>query len=184
MIAFNEAIDAFDPQGGASFLSFAEIVIKRRMVDFFRRQARRADEIPLSSFENDENENSMIEKIESKEAHAVLQIQEEAEERREEVFRLDQLLNHYGIRFSELVKISPKHQDARDRALKVARILVNDPELLAHLTTKKSLPLKQLEGRVEVSRKTLERQRKYIIALTLVLIGDFHHLQEYLNRSV
>ncbi len=49
MIAFNEAIDAYSSDGGgASFLSFAEIVIKRRMVDFFRRQARRADEIPPS----------------------------------------------------------------------------------------------------------------------------------------
>lgn len=184
MIAFNEAIDSYNTEGGASFLSFAEIVIKRRMVDFFRRQSRRADEIPLSSFESEENEDGIIQKIESKEAHAVLQIQEEAEERREEIFRLDQLLSHYGIRFSELVKISPKHQDARDRALQVARIIVNDPELLAHLTSKKSLPLKELEERVVVSRKTLERQRKYIITLTLILIGDFYHLQEYLNRPV
>jgi RNA polymerase sigma factor len=184
MIAFNEAIDSYNSEGGASFLSFAEIVIKRRMVDFFRRQSRRADEIPLSSFESDEHEDGIIQKIESKEAHAVLQIQEEAEERREEIFRLDQLLSHYGIRFSELVKISPKHQDARDRALQVARVIVNEPELLAHLTNKKSLPLKELEHRVEVSRKTLERQRKYIITLTLILIGDFYHLQEYLNRPV
>ena len=184
MIAFNEAIDSFNIVGGASFLSFAEIVIKRRMVDYFRRQSKRADEIPLSSFENEENEDSVIQKIESKEAHAVLQIQEEAEERREEIFRLDQLLSYYGIRFSELVKISPKHQDARDRALQVAREIINDPELLSYLTSKKSLPLKELEERVAVSRKTLERQRKYIITLALVLVGDFYHLQEYLNRPV
>ena len=184
MIAFNEAIDSFSSQGGASFLSFAEIVIKRRLVDFFRRQSRKTDEIPLSSFESEDYEESVIQKIESKQAHAVLQIQEETEERREEIFRLDQLLSHYGVRFSELVRISPKHQDARDRALAVARILVNEPELLAHLTKKKSLPLKELEKRVKVSRKTLERQRKYIIALTLVLIGDFCHLQEYLNRPI
>lgn len=184
MIAFNEAIDSYNTDGGASFLSFAEIVIKRRMVDYFRRQSKRADEIPLSAFESDENEDSVIQRIESKEAHAVLQIQEETEERREEIFRLDQLLSHYGIRFSDLVKLSPKHQDARDRALQVARTLMKEPELLAYLTSKKSLPLKELEERVDVSRKTLERQRKYIITLTLILIGDFYHLQEYLNRPV
>lgn len=182
MIAFNEAIDSYNTDGGASFLSFAEIVIKRRMVDYFRRQSRRADEIPLSSLETDEHEDGIIQKIESKEAHTVLQIQEETEERREEIFRLDQLLSHYGIRFSDLVKISPKHQDARDRALQVARTLAGDPELVGYLTTRKSLPLKELEERVQVSRKTLERQRKYIIALTLVLVGDFYHLREYLNR--
>lgn len=154
------------------------------MVDYFRRQSKRSDEIPLSSFERDEQEDNVIQKIESREAHTVLQIQEETEERREEIFRLDQLLSHYGIRFSDLVRISPKHQDARDRALQVARTLAGEPELLAYLTTKKSLPLKELEERVEVSRKTLERQRKYIIALTLILIGDFYHLREYLNRAV
>ena len=51
MIAFNEAIDSYNVDGGASFLSFAEIVIKRRMVDYFRRQSKKADEIPLSSLE-------------------------------------------------------------------------------------------------------------------------------------
>ena len=60
----------------------------------------------------------------------VLQIQEETEQRREEIFRLDQLLSHYGIRFSELVKISPKHQDARERALQVARTLISDLSLI------------------------------------------------------
>ncbi|MDI9442040.1 MAG: RNA polymerase sigma factor SigI [Firmicutes bacterium] len=184
MIAFNEAIDSYNSDGGASFLSFAELVIKRRLVDYFRRQARRTDEIPLSSFEDEDNEEGVIQRLEAKEAHAVMQLQEEAEERREEIFRLDQLLSNYGIRFSELVKISPKHRDARDRALVVAKTLVSDPELLAYLTRKKSLPLKDLEQRVNVSRKTLERQRKYIITLALVLIGDFTHLQEYLNRPV
>lgn len=97
---------------------------------------------------------------------------------------MNQLLSDYGVRFSDLVKVSPKHQDARDRALEVARILANDPELLRFLTQRKSLPLKELEKLVKVSRKTLERQRKYIITLTLILIGEFHYLQEYLKRTV
>ena len=118
-------------------------------MDYFRRQSRQSEEIPLSSFETDDNEDGVLQKIESKEAHTVLQIQEETEQRREEIFRLDQLLSHYGIRFSELVKISPKHQDARDRALQVARTLISDPELLGYLTRKKSLPLKDLEAKVK-----------------------------------
>ena len=68
--------------------------------------------------------------------------------------------------------------------MEVARILANDPELLKYLTHRKALPLKELEKVVKVSRKTLERQRKYIITLTLILVGEFHYLQEYLKRSV
>lgn len=184
MSAFDEAILAYNPKAGASFLSFAEIVIRRRMVDYFRRRSRSKDEIPLSSLETDDNEESVIRKIESKEAFGVIQLQYEAEERREEIFRLNQLLSDYGIMFSDLVKLAPKHQDARDRALKVARLLASNPKLLRYLTERKALPLKELEKMVEVSRKTLERQRKYIITLTLVLIGEFNYLQEYLKRSV
>lgn len=184
MSAFDEAITSFNPKAGASFLSFAEIVIKRRMVDYFRRKARREEEIPLSALESEDAEENIIRKIESKEAIGAIQLQQEAEERREEIFRLNQLLSEYGVMFSDLVRISPKHQDARDRALEVAQILAKEPELLHYLTHKKALPLKELEKLVNVSRKTLERQRKYIITLTLILVGEFNYLQEYLKRSV
>lgn len=184
MSAFDEAITAYNPNAGASFLSFAEIVIKRRLVDLFRRKARRQNEIPLSSLETDENEEGVMRKIESREALGIMQVQRESEERREEIFRLNQLLSDYGVLFSDLVKISPKHRDARERALEVANILASNPKLLQYLTQRKALPLKELEKLVDVSRKTLERQRKYIITLTLILVGEFHYLKEYLKRSV
>ena len=183
MLAFDEAIVSYNSEAGASFLSFSELVIKRRMVDFFRRRSRRQSEIPLSALESDDQEDNVVQRIESKEAFHVLREQEESEERREEIFRLNQILSDYGILFSDLVKISPKHQDARERALEVARILANDPKLLDYLTQRKSLPLKDLQARVDVSRKTLERQRKYIITLTLILVGEFYYLQEYLKPS-
>ncbi|MCL4440703.1 MAG: RNA polymerase subunit sigma, partial [Firmicutes bacterium] len=34
-----------------------------------------------------------------------------------------------------------------------------------------------------ISRKTLERQRKYIIAITLILINDFDHLRQYIIKA-
>lgn len=184
MLAFDEAINSYDPEAGASFLSFAEIVIKRRMIDFFRRKSKTKDEIPMSSLETDEGETSVMQRIESNEALGIIQIQRETEERREEIFRLNQLLSEYGVLFGELVKISPKHKDARARALEVAKTLASSPELMAFLTKRKALPLKELEKVVGVSRKTLERQRKYIITLTLILVGEFTYLQEYLKDKV
>ncbi len=183
MLAFDEAINAYNREIGASFFSFAEIVIKRRMVDFFRRRSKGQAEIPLSALECEDSETSVLQRLESKEAFGVLQIQREAEERREEIFRLNQVLSDYGILFADLVKIAPKHKDARERALEVAQILVSEPDLMTYLTNRKSLPLKELEKRVDVSRKTLERQRKYIITLTLILVGEFLYLQEYLKRT-
>jgi len=58
--------------------------------------------------------------------------------------------------------------------------VAEDPALAGHLLNRRELPLKQLERRVDVSRKTLERQRKYIIAVALLLLEDFIYLRGYI----
>ena len=89
----------------------------------------------------------------------------------------------FDITLTDLVKISPKHYDARQRAYEVAKLIVGQKELLDYLWNKKALPLKQIEEQVDVSRKTLERQRKYIIALVLILgERNFEHLRSYINH--
>src|SRR5665648_734158 len=40
LLGFNEAIDSFDPHGGASFHSFVQMVIRRRLVDYFRQEGK------------------------------------------------------------------------------------------------------------------------------------------------
>jgi RNA polymerase sigma factor len=76
---------------------------------------------------------------------------------------------------------SPKHMDARQNAIKVAQILIEHDELKRILFTKKQLPVKQLETLVSVSRKTIERNRKYIIAMTIILSGDYIYLKDYIR---
>ena len=43
------------------------------------------------------------------------------------------------------------------------------------------IPIKELDTKVDVSKKTLERNRKYIIALVLILSGDYVYLKDYLK---
>ena len=90
-------------------------------------------------------------------------------------------LSHYKLSFQELVEQSPKHEDARINAIKIAETIVNSQELLNYLNEKKRLPIKKLEKQVHVSRKTIERNRKYIIAICLIMIGDYVYLQDYLK---
>lgn len=45
---------------------------------------------------------------------------------------------------------------------------------MEELFQKKKLPLKHIEPRVRVSRKTLERHRKYIIAMCIILQTTIH----------
>jgi len=49
LMAFNESIDSYDPARGASFLGFARAVIRRRLIDLYRRDRSGRREIPVGS---------------------------------------------------------------------------------------------------------------------------------------
>lgn len=184
MLAINHAIDTFDPQGGAAFFSYAELLIKRRLIDHYRRESRQQKAIPFSSLEGEDpsEESGILNKLEHRQSVSELRKIQEQNERCEEIRKYTVIPKDYGIKFSDLVKVSPKHQDARIRAMEVAKIVAGDPEFLSYLENKKVLPLKQIEKQVSVSRKTLDRQRKYIIAVTLIMTGEYHYLKEYLHQ--
>jgi RNA polymerase sigma factor len=52
---------------------------------------------------------------------------------------------------------------------------------MSTLLNKKQLPIKELLERVEVSRKTLERNRKFLIAIALIYQGPYPYLRDYLQ---
>ncbi|MFO7172686.1 MAG: RNA polymerase sigma factor SigI [Bacillota bacterium] len=180
MLAINEAIDRYDPERGASFLTFAEMVIRRRLMDYYRRQ-RGGREIPLSELQGEDEEGNPLAGAEEREALIQHAAELEAEERREEIAQYARRLLEFGIRLRDLVRESPRHADARERAIACARLVAETPALREHLLRRRELPLKALEAIAPVSRKTLERQRRYIIAVALIWIDGYTHLQRYLE---
>jgi RNA polymerase sigma factor len=181
LIALNEAIDRYDAQSGASFATFAELVVRRRLVDHFRREASRR-ETPLSAFEVADEEGQVSNPVEVAAALAARRAEEEDEERRLDVARFREALQAYGIELGELVRAAPQHRDARERAVAAARAVAGNPVWAEYLRRHKALPLKELErdASLAVSRKTLERQRKYIIAVAVILMERIEHLMAYL----
>lgn len=107
--------------------------------------------------------------------------EQQAVERNEEMKGYSQLLEDYGLSFEELVRFSPKHADSRKTAFHIAQIIAETPEFFGYLTEKKKLPIKELISLVEVSRKTIERHRKYIIAVVLLINSDFVYIKEYIK---
>lgn len=184
MIAFNEAIDGYRKDKGRSFLAFAETVIRRRIVDHFRSQ-KAGREVPLSDLEAEDEEGDVYCPAEIQAAVARHADDVEAGERRDEIMRYQRVLAEFGITFRELAELSPRHRDAREGALEVARRIASNAVYLAHLMKTRSLPLRDLEREpgLPVGRKTMERNRKYIIAVVLILAGDFAHLRTYISRS-
>jgi RNA polymerase sigma factor len=180
LIAFNEAIEKYSPERGSSLLSFAEVIIKRRVIDYIRKQTKDQHvsiDLTYSSFEDESAGMVIVNELSLEEYKK----KSDDELRRDEIIRFQALLNSFDLSFSDLVENSPKHADARENAILVARQLVGNEELKSFLIEKKRLPIKQLEKMVNVSRKTIERNRKYIIAIALILSSDYVFLNDYLK---
>lgn len=180
LIAFNEAIEKYSTDKGSSLLAFAELIIKRKVIDYIRKEVKmgRMVHFDLNEGEEDEFLQSKIE--------ADLSLEEynrfiEQEHRKEEIMYYQKVLKEFGLSFEELVEQSPKHMDARQNAIQVAKVLIEEESLKKILFQKKRLPVKQLEKKVDVSRKTIERNRKYIIAMAIILAGDYVYLKEYIK---
>lgn len=177
LIAFNEAIDSFDTVRDAGFISFAKLVIKRRLIDYLRRDGRNDRGINFSQIE-DEDGAGIDEKIAGVNEYC---IKDDELGRREEVLKLGETLREYKVIFKDLVKECPKHQDTRKLCFEISVNLLGDKTLRSELFARKTLPVKLLAEKCGVSRKTVERHRKYIIALCIILSGDFECLKEYIN---
>ncbi|MED4299928.1 RNA polymerase sigma factor SigI [Geobacillus stearothermophilus] len=180
LIAFNEAIEKYAPHKGGSFLSFAELLIKRRLIDYIRKEARTRDAVWYTE-DREDGEQTAQAYLDAKLSVDEFYKQIEQEQRREEIIHYQQVLKQFGIHFHDLVEQSPKHKDARLNAIRVAQLLVEKEELLGLLFQKKQLPIKQLETMASVSRKTIERNRKYIIAVAVILAGDYIYLKDYIK---
>jgi len=163
LIAFNEAADQYAEDRGVSFPTFAAQVIKRRLIDLARRNAKFAPELSVAELPD-------------------AQVLEEAsrwEDLAEDVAWFENALKEYRVSLEDLVRETPKHKDTRCLAIAIARHVVDDPGLLAHFRTRKALPFKSLLLRFRCNPKTIQRHRKYIIALCIALSGCSPYLRDY-----
>jgi RNA polymerase sigma factor len=180
LIAFHEAIEKFLPERGKSLLSFAEVLIKRKVIDYIRKQSKNQS-ISFefnSALQDDDTPGTVIVNELSLEEYKK---KSEEEIRKEEIQRFQEALKSFGLSFGDLIENSPKHADARKNAISIAQLIVGNEELKTLLYEKKRLPIKQLEESAKVSRKTIERNRKYIIAIVLILSGDFLYMKDYIK---
>lgn len=184
LIALNEAVNHWRRGSGASFPAFAEMVVRRRLIDHFRREVAR-HETPFSEFDQADDEGEVFNPVEVAVALDAERERREGEDRRAEIARFQELLRQYGITLRDLVRLSPRHSDARARAVAVARAIAENPGWVEFLRRSRGLPLREIERQPElgVSRKTIERQRKFIIAVALILIEGLETLKVYLEGA-
>lgn len=173
LIAFNEAIDHYAPDRGVPFLAYARLLMKRRLIDFFRRQRPKAA-VPLDQAEVGQAVEAGLSLNEYRDC-------EQNKERAQEIAEYAKELSGLGLTFDDLVKVSPKHRDSRETLLSAARELAKDPALWTQVEQKGKIPMQALTLKTNIHPKVLERGRKYILAVAVLIAKqhDYVYLREY-----
>ncbi|KGK85135.1 RNA polymerase sigma factor SigI [Desulfosporosinus sp. HMP52] len=173
LIAFNEAIDLFVEDKGVPFLAYARVLIKRRLIDYHRKQRLR------QSISIDQDD--LGRRIDVHLGLDDFREQEQNLERAEEIRQFSKALLTFKLTFQDLVEVSPKHRDSRETLLRAAQELAFDPELWQQVERKGKIPMQALGIKTQIHAKVLERGRKYILAVAMLLANqnDYVYLREY-----
>ncbi|WP_307719825.1 RNA polymerase sigma factor SigI [Paenibacillus kobensis] len=183
LLAFNEAIDGYSPTAGRSFLGFAETVIRRRLIDYVRKEQRHNQSVPYSSFDREDEDQSITNPIETSQAMERHDLNREKDDRKHEIMEFSARLKKLGISFTELADQAPKHADTRRMLFQIGRMAAEQSKYYDAIIEKGRLPVTELAEEAGVSRKTIERNRKYIIALALLYRGDYPYIRAYITQA-
>lgn len=178
LIAFNEAIEKFDLKKGCNFLEFAQLVITRRIINYRIKNKNENYTMPFTYFEDD-NGNSRLDPILTRSSKTNYEMYET----KEEILDFKQKLKEFGISMIDLVDSSPKHKDAITSCINIARKLYENDSLYKKFLLKKSLPISEIVKITNLSRRTIERNRKYIIAAALIFGSNLDIMKEFLKNS-
>lgn len=179
LVAFHEAILSYDKSRG-NFLSYANLVIRSRVIDFERKQHTKYKTISLDAQINEDHQTlyDVLSNDESEEQFA-LQLAT-----RDEILELGQTLERYHLNFSEIAENSPKQERTLEACRKVLNYACDHPEIIDEVVKTKKLPLSKILRHVEVERKTVERHRKYLMAMMIIQSNGFELMRQHLYRVI
>lgn len=184
MFAFHEAVLAYDDSRGA-FIPFAARAIRNRLIDFARRErrARLLDSLddPLSPDESDSG-RTLVEAIPDERDE--LGEREQRRASRREIAEFASQLEGFGLALADIADNCPRQErtlDACRRALAFAR---RAPGILDRVAATGKLPIAALAEGSGVERKTLERHRRYLVALLIAFTNGYEIIRGQLRRIV
>lgn len=182
MFAFYESICKYSIRRG-SFLKFAALQIKNRLIDNYRRESRNKGHISLD--EPNESQQPLAETIpDPKNQYESGELREATEQ---EITMLSAQMAEFGISMTDVTEDSPQRQ----RTMKICRKAIlyakGNPDILSEFLRTKRVPLAKIADGAGVERKPLERHRRYLVALLLICANHYEilwgHIIQVLERG-
>lgn len=184
MMAFYEAIMGYE-KGRGTFLSYAAMLIRSRLIDYSRKEARHQGHLSLYEETGTEDDRTLMDTL--ADGDDLFEESATREATRQEIEELAAVMVQFGVSFSDVADNSPKQERTLDTCAAAIRYAAETPLLLEELLRTKKLPMAQLVSGSGAERKTLERHRKYILAMLLIQTNGYEiirgHLRYVLTRK-
>ena len=180
MFAFHEAVMAYDRTRGA-FLPLAAMTIKNRLIDFRRRERRHAEVSSLDEGRGGDD-RPLVERLASE--------RDEIEERetrrasRAEIREFSAKLEALGVSLADVAENSPRQQRTLEACRSALAYARRSQGILDRLVQNGKLPIAELSRGAGVDRKTLERHRRYLVALLLAYTNGYEIIRGHLCKIV
>ena len=178
MFAFYESILSYRTEKG-SFLMLASTAIRNRLIDYARKEQRHKSLISLELPSSQDDSRSLGEQLSdrSDKMNEVLQITAA----RTEIEEFSHQLESFGLTLSDIADNCPRQERTMEACMKVLDYAKSHPQVLVQMIHSKKLPLAQLATGSGTERKTLERHRKYLVAILLAYTNGFEIIRGHLQ---
>lgn len=177
MLAFYEAILSYE-KGKGPFLAYAARAVKNRLIDYYRKEKRHGNVISLDAPAGGDTDGQLLDALPDQRHDMDALALREASQK--EIREFGGQLEGLGISFSDVADNCPRQSRtlaACRRALDYARA---NPDLLERLVQSGRLPVNELAQGSGTDRKTLERHRKYLVAVLLAFTNGYEMIRGHL----
>ena len=178
MLAFYEAVLSYEKSRGA-FLPYAARAIRNRLIDHYRTESRHGNVISLHApAGGDEESGQLLDTL--PDARDEIGAYELRTASQQEIQEFGAQLARFGLSFSDVADNCPR----QDRTLAACRRVLDyaraNPELLNKVAETGKLPMNELALGSGTERKTLERHRKYLVAILLAFTNGYEIIRGHL----
>ena len=174
MLVFVNCVKQYSSERGA-FLPYTSVCIRNRLIS----EARKLGRDNAIHFSDDEG-REVAATLEEKVSLMAYSHEQERMGLQEEIALLTGQLNRHGLSFGELTRICPKQKRSRALCAALSHRVLRDAEMLETFNRRGQLPQKELAAGAGVSEKTIEKHRRYILALLVILQGDYPGIRAYI----
>lgn len=177
MFAFYEAIRSYSRLKG-SFLKFAALQIKNRLIDNYRREKRNYGHLSLDAEDDDNNE--LMDTI--MDNHNDYEENELREATKQEIEELSAQMEDFGVTMNDVADNSPRQRRTLEICQKAVSYARKNPDILEDFLRTKRVPIARLAEGAAVERKSLERHRRYLVAVLLICTNGYEIMRGHIMQ--